>query len=477
MGARHGKTKPRARIAKALSAPPAGPIRHVVLLTMENRSFDHMLGALQKAMPDIDGVVTPNGVPRSNADKDGTYPQAAGASRRVKPDPMHETKNVLRQLENGNAGFVSDYSGAHADTSAAQRQEVMAYHDVGTLSALHTLARQFTVCDRWFSSVPGPTWTNRLFALSGTSLGRVRMPTGIFDLNLHRYQQDTIFDRLTAAKRTWRIYVGDFPLSLLFEHQRTPSAAPHYFDIDAFAKHAKGDPDDFPEFAFIEPRYVWPWTDDDHPPHDTNDGERLIAGVYEAIRGNRALWESTLLVITYDEHGGFYDHVSPGAATPPDDHHEEYTFDSYGVRVPALLVSPWVEQTVVHQTFDHTSVLRYLIDLWSLGPLGRRTAAAQSIEVAIRTTGAPRTDTPATLAATRATKALARAAAAPKPPEHLNDLQKSIVAFSQLLEKETRDDATKRVARSMKLLQGPPAQANVAVERARRFLRQRGGRV
>jgi hypothetical protein len=111
--------------------------------------------------------------------------------------------------------------------------------------------------------------------------------------------------------------------------------------------------------------------------------EKLIADVYNSLRANPALWQSTLVVILYDEHGGFCDHVVPPIAIPPDDNQQEYSFDQLGVRVPALLVSPWVKRGVERTQFDHTSLLKYLIDKWGLGPLGKRTAAATSIGIAI----------------------------------------------------------------------------------------------
>jgi phospholipase C len=456
------------RTVRPRTLETAGPIRHVVLLMMENRAFDHMLGSLQKEIAEIDGVVT-NGAPRMNTADGVPYPQQPGATGRVKPDPTHERPNVVHQLKNGNAGFVDDYIRSYPDTSPPQRQEIMAYHDAGTLPALHELARHFTVCDRWFSSVPGPTWPNRLFALSGTSLGRVKMPTSILDLNLHRYPQDTIFDRLREAKRSCRIYFGDFPLALLFEHERHPSAARHYRDFNDFPRGVAKN--DLPDFTFIEPCYLWPDTDDDHPPHEIADGERLIATVYNMLRAS-ALWKATLLVIAYDEHGGFYDHVEPGAAVPPDEHREEYTFDGYGVRVPAILVSPWVKRGVCHDTFDHTSLLRYLIELWSLGALGQRTASANSIGCAIVSTGGPRGDTPPEVPGARAAAHAAQAA-----PERLNQLQRAIVSFSQVLEEETLDTASRVRSRDMALLEGPEMQAKIAEGRARRFLRKRGAKV
>jgi len=111
--------------------------------------------------------------------------------------------------------------------------------------------------------------------------------------------------------------------------------------------------------------------------------QKLIADVYNSIRANESLWQSTLLIVFYDEHGGFYDHVEPPAAVPPDDHTEDYTFERLGVRVPAILISPWVDARVEPTQFDHTSMLRYLTDKWGLAPLGRRTASATSIAVAL----------------------------------------------------------------------------------------------
>src|SRR5262249_48321692 len=152
---------------------------------------------------------------------------------------------------------------------------------------------------------------------------------------------------------------------------------------DDFFENARNE-HDFPDFVFIEPKYFGADENDDHPPHNIMKGEKLIADIYNALRSNPDLWNSTLFVVYFDEHGGFYDHVVPPAAVAPDDHQCEYTFDQLGVRVPALLISPWVSRGVEHTQFDHTSLLKYLTDKWNLGPLGRRTAAASSIAAPIR---------------------------------------------------------------------------------------------
>jgi phospholipase C len=303
--------------------------------------------------------------------------------------------NVLRQLENGNANFVGDYAQAYPATTPDQRQRIMNYFPLGTLPILHALAKQSLVCDQWFSSVPGPTWANRFFVHSGTSKGWVHMPEGLPDFWRHRadftyYDQPTIYDRLSEQKIPWCIYFNDVPQSLVLTSLRRLDYADNFQTLDRFLIDASGEEGEFPAYAFIEPDYFWPGQNDDHPPHSTRKAQELIKTVYLALKGNQPLWESTLLVIVYDEHGGFFDHVSPGRATPPDAHHEEYTFDRLGVRVPALLVSPWVDPGVDSTLYDHTSILRYVSEKWGLGKLTDRVGSTASIGTLIRTTGAPR---------------------------------------------------------------------------------------
>src|SRR5262245_56967857 len=358
-------------------------IKHVILLMLENRSFDQMLGCFQEKYPtELDGV-DPTKPKRWNADPSGKqFFQEPTNDVQTERDPHHETAHVLKQIADNNSGFVRDFAEAYPGSTPQQRQQVMSYYPLMFLDALHRLARDFTICDHWFSSLPGPTWPNRFFALSGTSSGRVMMPEGITHPNLEEFfkqDQTTIFDQLNAAGRTWKVYFYDFPCSLILNNQRRePANLANYFGIDQFFKEVR-DEANFPDFCLIEPKYAGRDQNDDHPPHNTMKAEKLIADVYNAIRSRPDLWQSSLLVVVYDEHGGFYDHVPPPATIPPDEHHEEYTFDRLGVRVPAILVSPWVDQRVENSQFDHTSLLKYLTDKWSLGPLGARTAAANSI--------------------------------------------------------------------------------------------------
>ncbi|HUJ74863.1 MAG TPA: alkaline phosphatase family protein [bacterium] len=382
------------------------PIKHVVLLMLENHSFDEMLGCFQPLVTGLDGI-DPKAPPRFNVDpRDGTQVQQVPKQNYcMQLDPIHEYVNVQTQLEDGNAGFVKDFVTQYGAQKAAVNRErayIMGYYPLGHLPALHALARDFLICDRWFASLPGPTWPNRFFALSGTCSGEVRMPIGptrLDDLKVvaavvEAETQDTLFDRLDAAGKKARVYYYDMPSSLILEHQRHPERLLHYHGIDEFfGQDARGPEAQFPDFALIEPKYFGVDQNDDHPPHNVIKAEKLVADVYNALRSNEALWQTTLLVVVFDEHGGFYDHVPPPPAPPPDGKHPE-RFGRLGVRVPAILVSPWVERGVTHTVFDHTSLLKYLSDKWGLGPLGARTAAANSLAGEIkRTAPRPATDT------------------------------------------------------------------------------------
>jgi phospholipase C len=437
------------------------PIKHVVVLMLENRSFDHVLGGIQKMRPryDLSGINEYNGK---------QYAQLPGAARQVLDGPAHETKDVLIQLgANGsipqNGGFALNYANHYPQL--ADPSEAMRFHDDGTLPAIHALAGAFTVCDHWHASVPGPTWVNRLFALSGTSLGRVKMPNGIMNLNLHWYDQPTLFDRLNEKSLEWRVYFGDTPLSMLFVHQWSPENAARHHHMMAFYQDAAGDADKFPPFAFIEPAYMQPGANDAHPPHDIIGSDVLVASVYNAIRGNEKLWNSTLLLVLFDEHGGFYDHVAPPAAIPPDHHNEEYDFKRYGVRVPALLISPFVGNGVFSDLLDHTSLLRYAQDKWGLNDLGDRTANANSFKNALNFDAAPRADTPLKIASTTRSSAVPAAAV-----DALNEHQSAIVAMSHNLESMSDEDPNLVAARSRQLLTGPQSQIDTAVDRVDNFI-------
>jgi phospholipase C len=212
--------------------------------------------------------------------------------------------------------------------------------------------------------------------------------------------------------------------------------------MDQFFEDAKGPEPEFPRYSFIEPRYFHIPTerpqDDDHPPHSTFPAQALLADVYNALINNGALWESSLLVVVYDEHGGFFDHVVPPPAIPPDQFVSKYDFRQYGLRVPALLVSPWTEQRVLSTPFDHTSILKYAIDKWDLRPLTDRVLSAISIAEAISVTSNPRRDTPGPIQMPHALmQAAPGAPVSDTPVQELNENQKALLGFSKYLESQT----------------------------------------
>src|SRR5437016_5790944 len=199
--------------AAKIATPDAStdPIKHIVVLMFENRSFDQMLGGLQVRCPQLDGSI-PAGDLRVNEDKEGRFYQqlpltAEMLRREIGYDPKHEHPNVMYQLydpgRGNNQNFVRDFSWEHPGSSEIERQYIMSYYPADSLPVLHQLAGQFTICDKWFSSVPGPTWANRLFMYGGTSQGTVRMPENDLDPILHHvrisFDMDTVFDRLSEG--------------------------------------------------------------------------------------------------------------------------------------------------------------------------------------------------------------------------------------------------------------------------------------
>lgn len=443
------------RMVKASATPENDPIKHVVVLMMENRSFDHMLGGMTKIDPRVAGVRLNN--PYTNTTPNGdTFKQLPGADWVISRDPDHEHKETLSQLgtpENPMSGFVSSYLKRYSNASNTELAQVMAYFQFGdtpaedTLPVLHHLAREFGVCDHWFSSMPGPTWQNRFFVHSGTSLGHTKMPSTSDPGAMRIYYQETIFDRLSDSGIDWQIFHDGIPQSIVLTRLLTRYLTFRgYSTMDDFYDAAAGDPADFPQYAFIEPRYFGSDENDQHPPADIRQGEALIADVYNAIRANQELWESTLLVITCDEHGGFYDHVPPPTTVSPDDHTAEWDFDRLGVRVPTILVSPWIEKGVIETVFDHTSLLRYLCEKWELEPLGLRMQAtaggkrANTFADELKKRKTPRTDTPPTL--TAASIPQKKRGTAAKEPPIVGSREALLMFIDQLPERVPETDKT-----------------------------------
>lgn len=434
------------------------PIVHVIVLMMENHSFDQMLGGLAGSIAGLDGVDLnqPRGIP-DYPDTTHMVSQQPTTLTSIPLDPAHEFADVQRQLENGNSGFIRDYVTANPNCTDAEKQQIMGYYQDGFLPILHTLAKSFVVCDQWFSSLPGPTWPNRFFVHSGTSMGHVKMPNGIFDPNWHCYDQTTLYDRLCEKGISWRIYHDGEAQSMVMVDQLLH--LDHYSKMEDFFDDVQVQAN-FPQYVFIEPCYSGAGQNDQHPPSDIMKGELLIAKVYNAIRSNEALWANTLFVLLYDEHGGFYDHAVPPATVAPDEHTDEFAFNQLGLRVPAILASPWLDAQVDHTVYDHTSLLRYVSDKWGLGPLGARTAQANSFSALLEKRSAARSDAP---------QPFQQALLSPAETQNktINENQKALVGFSQYLEKhmEEVEDMAAVGTRTIRMLRGPQAQFAVAKDR------------
>jgi phospholipase C len=366
-------------------------LQHIVVLMMENRSFDHMLGSLKAVNPAIDGIT--DGL--NNPDTTGALikPQPlAEFQSQLDPDPDHHFPAVDLQIFGGNTGpgrqpnmqgFVKSYFNQQRDVKHSQK--IMYYFPKEKLPVLTTLALEFAVFNRWFASIPGPTICNRAFAHYGTSFGKV-------DLNPLYINEPfkSIYSRLIGAtpKRTAKVYYYDTTSSTMEVANLLQNQPELFGTFDQFVKDCeKGD---LPDYSFIEPNYSDHETNageeianDQHPDHNVQAGELFIATVYQRIKENAALWASTALLIVYDEHGGIYDHVPPPNCVPDQftasanatGTGAEFKFDRLGVRVPAILISPWIPKgTVVDRVFDHASIPATITKffLWDYSPRSPR---------------------------------------------------------------------------------------------------------
>jgi phospholipase C len=397
-----------------------GAIDHVVILMLENRSFDHMLGFLyaDRANQSLSGQ------PFEGLTGAEWNPGTAGETVPVSPitaamphpylmpgaDPgegylatnsqLYGRETVAANLRATNNGFVTDFAYTLGWESKAPTwnvmpgtipSDIMAMYTPEMLPVLSGLARGYAVCDYWFSSVPTETMPNRAFACAATSQGHM-------DDKTKSFTSQSIFGLLTAHGLDWRVYgYTSDPLTRLTFSDVT-NAPPAHFGLFSDFKIAAA-AGSLPAYTFLEPDFA-STGNSQHPNYDVALGEALIHDVYEALRTGPA-WNQTLLVVTYDEHGGCYDHVAPpDGAVPPDSTIGDFGFDfrRFGVRVPTVLVSPWIEAGTVFRTsgptpFDHTSVLATVERRFGLPALTARDAAAPDVGDALTLTS-PRTDDP-----------------------------------------------------------------------------------
>lgn len=478
-----------------------GKFDHLVVLMLENHSFDNILGWLYSpgnpppydhspaGQPEFDGLGdggahsnpltnAPN-APRKNVYRILTA-QNPGHPGHSFPDPdpgegyVHTNWQLLGTATPPSPpvakmeGFILDYAQTLAGQQPAPRpadaaagpERIMGCYDPTATSVLSELARCFAVCDRWFASVPSQTWPNRRFAHAGTSKGDVNNTPVLHDMT-------TIFDKLPINE--WGVYTEEEPLTaLLFPHLLL-SHPLHFGSIAQFKRLAKAGK--LPGYSFIEPRYFID-ASDQLPSHSIPAGEQLIADVYNAVVNGKK-WERTLLLITYDEHGGCYDHVPPPTdAVPPDAFlgPSRFDFSRFGVRVPAVFVSPYIEKGTILRpdgstVFDHTSIIKTLrLRFGITEPLTKRDDAAPSFETVLsRTIPRSRDEMPQNLAPQGAPAAKLAAAAAPAQTgdEPLNPLQRSMLLMAANLPSSSRG------AKALTLAAEPPESADQVLERAR----------
>jgi phospholipase C len=353
--------------------PKLDPINTIIIVMMENRSFDHILGYLSLppvSRTDVDGQSTdPAWLARfTNIDQGQSLTAALSTNPYTLPsefDPPHERPNVAAQLgalQNG-AYPMNNFAGAIPTTVSADpevRRLVMDYFGADQAPISHFLAANFTICDRWFCSLPAGTQANRLMAMSGFSMiqaNQTPLP-----------EQDLVYDWLTAHNVNWRVYHQGVPFFALMPKWMPEVLLENHFRSfeDFEADLANTPPDQMPQVIFIEPTYGdsphLGRSTDDHAPAGISDGEEFLMQVYEAVTASPAFWRNALMVVTYDEHGGFFDHVSPPLIpTEPPQAGLYPAFPSLGVRVPAFVVSPFVQAGAAsHAVLDHTSMLKLL---------------------------------------------------------------------------------------------------------------------
>jgi phospholipase C len=414
-------------------------IDHVILLMLENRSFDHLLGYLYPRSGDFDGL----GGTESNLDLAGNavsvypitpenenayyYPLANPTEGFVATnEQLFSSATAPADGKAANDGFVTSFARELANPAhpldpklvGAEPSSIMGMYSPETLPVLSGLAKGFAVCDRWFASVPAQTFPNRAFAVAGTSLGYT-------DNSAHgvpAFNTPSVFGKLADAGQTWKIYgyskhpltANDFPDTLCPGPGCTAESGFEKFQSDVASGQLAA-------FSYIEPEWAnYPSSNaapsttqadnehnfqvqnDQHPVSNLAVGEKLIYDVYAALSSNQAVWEKSLLIITYDEHGGNYDHVPPETgATPPDNiiGKSGFDFTRFGVRVPAVIVSPLIPARTVFRApagsppYDHTSIIATLRARFNLGMLGKRDAIAPHLGP-ILTLSKPRRDDP-----------------------------------------------------------------------------------
>jgi phospholipase C len=344
----------------------------IVVAMMENRSFDHVLGHLALDGWDVDGLQTdPAWLDRVASGYGGSSFRPfrlADPHAMLEADPPHGRAEIAVQLgpmaagHHAMDGFVESFAPAKGakPIAAGSHPPVMGWFDGGQVPISRFLAENFAVCDRWHASLPAGTQPNRLMAMSGSTridANKVPLP-----------RQELVYDWLDRRGIRWRVYHAGVPFFSLMLDRIDDMMSGRFRPFGRFFEDVVNeDPATFPQVVFLEPIYsdaphVGPACDD-HAPAGVASGQRFLLEAYRALRRSRDIWRRSVMVVTYDEHGGFFDHVPPPAVAtdPPPDAFWTQRFETLGVRVPAMVVSPFVKaRSVHHGLLDHTSILRFI---------------------------------------------------------------------------------------------------------------------
>ncbi|KAJ7294442.1 hypothetical protein O6H91_Y256900 [Diphasiastrum complanatum] len=395
----------------------SSPIKTVVVLVMENRSFDHMLGWIKRLNPDIDGLTGKESNPLSVSDPKSPKIAITDTAEFVDPDPGHSFEAIREQVFGSNDTSrdpppMNGFAQQAESMEAGMSKRVMSAFRPEVLPAYTALAMEFAICDQWFASVPSSTQPNRLYVHSATSHG---LTSNLYTELIAGMPQKTIFESIDEAGLSFGIYYQTAPTTFFYKNLRQMKYSNKFHTYNSsFLIHTRQGV--LPNYAVIEPRYFdipdLP-ANDDHPSHDVAEGQKLVKEVYEALRASPQ-WNETLLIITYDEHGGFYDHVptpvrnvpNPDGLKGPEPNF--FAFDRLGVRVPTFMISPWIDKgTVVHQPqgptpsshYEHSSIPATVKKIFELQSdfLTKRDAWAATFENILQTRSTPRTDCPENL--------------------------------------------------------------------------------
>jgi phospholipase C len=336
------------------SAAQQPDIQHIVVVMMENRSFDHLLGWL----PGADGKQGGLQFPDTNGVLHSTYELAPDFTGCAYPDPDHSYAGGRTEVDGGKMdGFLKD---------ASNGMNAIGYYQEKDLPFRSALARNYTTCDRYFPSMLGPTFPNRIFQHSGAA-DRLDDDFSICTL-------PTIWDHLATAGVSHKYYFNNIPFLALWGQK--------YIDIsglygDFLVDCATGA---LPAVSYVDPTFTTldNLDEDDHPFSDVRNGDAFLAKTFKAVSSSPT-WPNTVLIINYDEWGGFYDHVPPPRALAPNDIDADLVDGKalLGCRVPCIVASPWTmgnadNPLISHTVFDHTSVLKLIESVFNVPPLAAR---------------------------------------------------------------------------------------------------------